>query len=167
MDEITRRLDRLRGNAADVSPTREENSRTIAQKNNEKFENQQIKQRQRELSKLPKETVNKRRSSTIFRLPDTPTSPLQEQGKYWHDVGENWLGNPASTISVPPAPTHPSSLFNYDQDFPPLSKQILSRNLPPIPPSRETSFLSPEGSVSLLRNKHLKLLKKEVKTLMN
>ena len=89
MDEITRRLDRLRGNAADISPTREENSRTIAQKNNEKFENQQIKQRQRELSKLPKETVNNRRSSTIFRLPDTPPSPLQEQGKYWHDVGEN------------------------------------------------------------------------------
>ena len=132
MDEITRRLDRFRGNTLDVSPynTREENSRIIPGKNNE----------------------NKRRSSINFRLPDTPPLTSQEQDEYWHDVGENWLGTPASTISGPPAPTQPTSLFNYDQDFPPLSKHILSKNLPPIRPSRETSFLSTEGSVSPLRN---------------
>ena len=45
------------------------------------------------------------------------------------------------------------SLFEYDRDFPPLSRKILSKHLPPITPSRETSFLSPEGSVSLLRNR--------------
>ena len=155
IDEITQRLDRLRGNTLDVSPynTREENSRIIARKNNEKFVNQQIKQRQRELSKLPKGIVNNRRSSINFRLPDTPPSTLQEQDEYWRDVEENWLGTPASTISGPPAPTQPTSLFDYDRDFPPLSKHILAKNLPPINQSRETSFLSPEGSSSPLRNK--------------
>ena len=102
---------------------------------------------------MPKGIVNKRRSSINLRLPDTPPLTPQEQDEYWHDVGENWLGTPASTISDPSAPTQPTSLFNYDQDFPPLSKHILSKNLPSVSPSRETSFLSPEGSVSPLRNK--------------
>ena len=54
IDEITQRLDRLCSNTLDASPynTREENYKIIARKNNEKFVNQQIKQRQRELSKL-------------------------------------------------------------------------------------------------------------------
>ena len=60
---------------------------------------------------------------------------------------------PASTTSGPPPPTQPTSLFDYDRDFPPLSKHILAKNLPPINQSRETSFLSPEGSSSPLRNK--------------
>ena len=49
MDEIDRRLDYLCGNSPDVSPynTREENSKIIARKNNEKFVNQQIRQRER------------------------------------------------------------------------------------------------------------------------
>ena len=125
----------------------------MLKKNNEKFVNQQIKQRQRELSKLPKGIVNNRRSSINFRLPDTPPSTLQEQDEYWRDVEENWLGTPASTISGPPAPTQPTSLFDYDRNFPPLSKHILAKNLLPINQSRETSFLSPEGSSSPLRNK--------------
>ena len=51
MDDIVRRLDYLRGNTPDVSPdnTREQNSRSIAQKNNGKFVNEQVKQRQREI----------------------------------------------------------------------------------------------------------------------
>ena len=63
MDYTVRRLDYLRGNAPDVSSynTREQNSRIIAQKTNEKFVNQQVKQRQREISKLPKGIVNKRK----------------------------------------------------------------------------------------------------------
>ena len=46
MDEIARRLDYLRVNMLDVSPdnTREQNSRIIGRKNNEKFVNQQVKQ---------------------------------------------------------------------------------------------------------------------------
>ena len=74
MDKITRRLDYLRGNTPDVSPynTREQNSKIIARKNNEKFVNQQIKQTQREISNLPKGIVNKRKSSMNFNFPDTP-----------------------------------------------------------------------------------------------
>ena len=115
--------------------------------------NQQIKQRQRELSKLPNGIVHNRRSTINFRLPDTPPSTLQEQDKYWPDVEENWVGTPVSTISGPPAPIQPTSLFDYDRDFPPLSKHILAKSLLPINQSRETSSLSPEGSSSPLRNK--------------
>ena len=52
MDDIVRRLDYLHSNTPDVPPynTREQNSRIIARKNNEKFVNQQAKQRQREIS---------------------------------------------------------------------------------------------------------------------
>ena len=74
MDDIARRLDYLRGNTPDFSPdnTPLQNSRAIAQKNNEKFVNQQIKKRQREIAKIPKGIVNKRKSSTNFNFPDTP-----------------------------------------------------------------------------------------------
>ena len=102
---------------------------------------------------MPKGIVNNRRSSINFRLPDAPPLTPQEQDEYWRDVGENWLGTPASAISSPPALTQPTSLFDYDSGFPPLSKHILAKNLPPINQSRETSFLSPEGSSSPLRNK--------------
>ena len=103
--------------------------------------------------KLPKGVVNNRRSSINFRLLDTLPYTPQEQDEYWRDVGENWLGTPASTICGPPAPNQPKSLFDYDRDFPPLSKDILPKNLLVINQSRETSFLSPEGSSSPLRNK--------------
>ena len=74
MDDIVRRLDYLRGNTPDVSPynAREQNSRIVAQNNNEKFVNQQIKQRQIEIFNLPKGTVNKGKSSMNFNFPETP-----------------------------------------------------------------------------------------------
>ena len=87
-----------------------------------------------------------------FNFPDTPPLTPQEQDDYWRDVEQNWLGTPASTISGLPQTT---SLFNYDRDFPPLSRHVLSKNLPPLPKtlaSRETSFLC-EESISHLRNK--------------
>ena len=91
VDEITHRLDHLRGNTPDVSPynTREQNSKIIARKNNEKFVNQQIKQTQREISNLPKGIVNKRKSSMNFNFPDTPPPLPQEQDDYWRDVEQN------------------------------------------------------------------------------
>ena len=84
MDEITRRLDYLCGYTPDVSPynTREQNSRIIARKNNENFINQQIKQRQREISNLPKGIVNKRKSNMNFNFPDMPPPTPQEQDSY-------------------------------------------------------------------------------------
>ena len=49
IDEIVRRLDFLRGNTPDVSPdnTMELNSRIIARKNQERFQNRQIKEREK------------------------------------------------------------------------------------------------------------------------
>ena len=104
MDKITRRLDYLRGNTPDVSPynTREQNSKIIVRKNNEKFVNQQIKQTQREISNFPKGIVNKRKSSMNFNFPHTPPRTPQEQDDYWREVEQNWFGTPAAPISGPP-----------------------------------------------------------------
>ena len=64
MEDIVRRLDILRGNTPDVSPANipAQNSRIIAQQNEERFRNRQI--REREISNIPKGIVNKRKSST-------------------------------------------------------------------------------------------------------
>ena len=64
----------------------QQNSRIIAQKNNEKFLNRQINQRQKELSKLPKGIIKNRRSTINFKLPDTPPSTPDD---YWADVDQN------------------------------------------------------------------------------
>ena len=151
MDEIARRLDYLRGNTPDVSPynTREQNSRIIARKNNEKFVNQQAKQRNREISNLPRGIVNKRKSSMNFNFPETPPQTPQDQGDdFWHDVKQNWFGTPAAPISGPAPP--PASLFDYNRDFPPFPMHLI---VPQTPEPRETSFLYPEGSDSPLRNR--------------
>ena len=150
MVEITRRLDYLRGNTPDVSPynTRKQNSKIIAWENDEKLVNQKIKQRQREISTLPKGIVNKRKSSMNFNFLDNPPPTPQEEDDYWRDVEQNWFGTAAAPITGPLA--QPASLFDYDQDFPPLSRQPIT---PQTPELRETSFLYPEGSVSPLRNK--------------
>ena len=92
MEEIQKRLDALRGNNPDVPPynTREQNSAVITRKNNKRFVNRLIKEREREISNLSKGIVKKRKSLN-FNFPDTP-------------------------------PQTPPPLFNYDIDFPPLSK---------------------------------------------
>ena len=61
MEDIVRRLDFLRGNTPDVSPdnTREQNSRIIARTNQERFQNRRIKEREKELSNIPKVIINK------------------------------------------------------------------------------------------------------------
>ena len=61
MDEIVRRLDLLRGNTLDVSPdnTMEQNSRIIARKNQRRFHNRWIKEREKELLNIPKGIINK------------------------------------------------------------------------------------------------------------
>ena len=63
MEDIVRRLDFLRENTPDVSPdnTREQNSRIIPQKNQGRFQNRQIKEREKELSNIPKGIINKRK----------------------------------------------------------------------------------------------------------
>ena len=63
MEDIVSRLDFLRGNTPDVSPdnTRDQNSRIIPQKNQGRFQNRQIKEREKELSNIPKRIINKRK----------------------------------------------------------------------------------------------------------
>ena len=72
MEDLVRRLDILRGNTPDVSPvnTPAQNSRIIARQNEERFQNRQIREREREISNIPKGIVNKRKSSTNFNFPD-------------------------------------------------------------------------------------------------
>ena len=53
MNEITRRLDKLRGNKNELSPynTPAQNSAIVAQQNNQKFLDRQMNQREREIKK--------------------------------------------------------------------------------------------------------------------
>ena len=130
MNDIVRWLDYFGGNTPDVSPdnTPLQNSRVVARKNNEKFLNKQIKERHcKEIAKIPKGIVNKRKSSTNFNFPDTPPQTPEE---YW-----------------PPAPPPP---FDYEKNFPPLSREPVEVTL--VEP-REISFLFSDGSLSPLRNK--------------
>ena len=105
MDDIVRRLDYLHGNTPDASPdnSREQNSRIIARKNNEKFANQQVKQRQRQISNLPKRIVDKIKSSMNFNFPETPPpTPQDQEEDYWHGFEQNWVGTPTpAPISGP------------------------------------------------------------------
>ena len=80
VDEIVRRLNWLRGNTPDVSPdkAREQNSQIIAWQNQERFQNRQIKEREREIKNIPKGIINKRKSSLNFNFPDTPPYTLPQ-----------------------------------------------------------------------------------------
>ena len=59
-DDTVRRLDILRGNTPDVSPdnTAAQNSGIIARKNQERFQNRQMKEREKGLSNIPKRIIN-------------------------------------------------------------------------------------------------------------
>ena len=157
MDEITRRLDKLRGNKNELSPynTPAQNSAIIAQQNNQKFLDRQMNQREREIKNMAKGIVKNRRSSINFELPQInsienykfPDTPPQTPDDYWSDIAQNWVGSPDLPISGPPRLSSPP-LFDYERDFPPLSKFV-----PKLPEPRETSFLFFDGSFSPLRNK--------------
>ena len=157
MDEITRRLDKLRGNKDEVSPynTPAQNSAITARQNNQKFLDWQMNQREREIKNTPKGIVKNRRSSINFQLPQInsikdykfPDTPPQTPDDYWSDVAQNWVGLPDLPISGPPRSCSPR-LFDYERDFPTLSKFVPQPSEP-----REISFLFSDGSVSPLRNK--------------
>ena len=87
-------------------------------------------------------------------MPDTP--PPSPYDLYWEGVAEEWIPNNAP-LSGPP-------LFDYPKDFPPLTRDIQSRNLPPIDltPTNQSFYPSPlppitsdsaEKSISPLRNR--------------
>ena len=60
MDEIVRRLNFLRRITPDVSldNTSEKNSRIIARQNQDRFQNRQIKEREREIKNIPKGIIH-------------------------------------------------------------------------------------------------------------
>ena len=123
--ELQKRLDRLLVN--DVSPhnTPEQNA------------NQQLRQREKELTNLPKGNVVRKtssiRSSLKFRLPETP--PATPFDDYWDDVANKWI----KSTSVSGLPEPP--LFNYEHDFPPLSRSVQKAHLPPLLPKQVYHFL--------------------------
>ena len=86
MDDIVKRLDFLQGNTYDVSPdnTPQQNSKIIAQKNQEKFQNRQIREREREIKNILKRIINKRNSRLNFNFPETPpyTLPGDDFSRY-------------------------------------------------------------------------------------
>ena len=148
VDDLQRRLDCLRGNIVSPHNTSEQNDKIIHRQNTEKFMKQQLRQREKELANLPKGNVRKKRMS--FKLPETPPeSPFDD---YWDGVANQWVKS--ASVSGPPEPP----LFDYDSDFPPLSRSVQKAHLLPITPKiplpplplntpRETSFLGAEGSV--------------------
>ena len=86
MDEIVRRLNYLRRITPDVSPdnTSEKNYRIIARQNQDRFQNRQIKEREREIKNIPKGIINKRKSNLNLNFPDTPlyTPPQNNFSRY-------------------------------------------------------------------------------------
>ena len=163
VDDLTKRLHKLRDNTNDVLPynTPEQNSRIIMKKNNEKFVNRQINQREKELKQIPKGIVNKRRSTINLKDLDTwkvsnyrfPETPPETPDCYWNDVDRNWISGDLGSSSLSGPPLLPpssssSSIFDYDRDFPPLPK------FTPEPlPLRETSFDKDLGTSSPSRAK--------------
>ena len=138
IDEITRRLNILRGNTPDVSPdnTREQNSRTIARQNQERFQNRQIRERERQIKNISKGIINKRKSSLNFNFRETPpyTPPRDNFSRYLQPTSSS-TPNQDNFLRY----LHPSSHFIKPQE------------------PRETSFLFSDGtkpeSLSPLRNK--------------
>ena len=134
MEDIVTRLVILRGNTPDVSPanTPAQFLVLLLEKNEERFQNSQIREREREISNIPKGIVNKGKSSTNSKFPDTSSPP-----------------------PLPPPPPSKKSKtqksnrreFDNDEDFPPPPDFF-----EPTTP-RETRFLFSVGSLSPLRNK--------------
>ena len=148
VDELQKRLDRLRGNNVSPHNTPEQNAKIIQRKSTEKFINEQLRQGEKELSNLPKGNVeNKRssiRSSLKFRLPETP--PATPFDDYWDDVADQWIKS--TSVSGPPEPP----LFNYERDFPPLFRNVQKAHLLPITPKTNLAP-PPSNNFSPLRNK--------------
>ena len=132
IDDIVRRLDILRGNTPDVSPdnTPAQNSRIIARQNQERFQNRQIRERERELSNIPKGIINKRKSSINFNFPDTPPqTPPQRSNKRKVDEDEEDFPPPPHFLE-PTGPRETSFLFS-DGSLSPLRNKL--PNIAPLP----------------------------------
>ena len=139
-EEIVRRLDLLRENTLHVSPdnTMEQNSRIIAWKNQERFQNRQIKEREKELLNIPKGIINKRKSIINFNFSDTPPyTPSEDFSRYLQPNVENDFSRyhqPSPHFLEPTEPRETSFLFsdgNQPESLSPLRNKL--RNITPLP----------------------------------
>ena len=125
MEDIVRKLDILPGNTPDVSPdnTPAQNSRIIARQNQERFQNRQIRERERELSNIPKGIINKRKSSINFNFPDAPPqTPPQRSNKKKVDEGEEDFPPPPHFLE--PTCPHETSVLFSDWRLSPLRSKL-------------------------------------------
>ena len=138
--EIVRRLELLRGNTLDVSleNTMEQNSRIIAWKNQEKFQDKRIKEREKELLNIPKGTINKRKSSINFNFPDMPPyTPSEDFSRYLQPNVENDFSRylqPSPHFLEPTKPQETSFLFsdgNQPESLSPFRNKL--QNIAPLP----------------------------------
>ena len=128
MEDIVRRLDILWRNAPDVSPdnTPAQNSRIIARQNQERLQNRQIKERQNEISNIPKGIINKRKSSINFNFPDTPP-PTPPQKSNRKDFDEDEEDFPPPPHFLEPTSLRKTSFLFFDGS---LSLDALRANFP-------------------------------------
>ena len=140
MDESVRRLDLLRGNTLDVSPdnTMEQNSRIIARKNQERFQNRWIKEREAELLNIPKGIINKRKSSINFNFPDTPPyTPSEDFSRSFNQMLKTIFHNTFNRLCISlNQRNHEKQIFlfsdgNQPKSLSPLRNKL--RNIAPLP----------------------------------
>ena len=132
MDDIVRRLDNLRENSLDVSPdnTPAQSSGIIPRQIQKRFQIRQIRQREREISNIPKGIINKRKSSINFNFPDTPPqTPFQRSNRREFDEDEEGFP-PAPHFLEPTSPREISFLFS-DGSLSPLRNKL--PNIAPLP----------------------------------
>ena len=147
MEEITRRLDFLRGNTTELSPnnTPELNSSIVAWQNEQTFQNRQIRQREKEIKNIPKGIIKKRKSSLNFNFPETPpyTPPREDDFSRYLRLSpiQNQDDNdflsylqPSQHILEPQEPRETSFLFS-DRTKPESLSPLRNRltNIAPLP----------------------------------
>ena len=143
MEEVTRRLNFLRGNTTELSPnnTPELNSSIIARQNAEKIQNRQIREREKEIKNIPKGIIKKRKSSLNFNFPGMPPYTPPREDDFSRYLCPSFASTPIQNQD--------------DNDF--LSYLKPSQHILEPQEPRETSFLFSDGtkpeSLSPLRNK--------------
>ena len=160
IDDIVRRSDILRRNTPDVSPDNNpaQNFRIIARQNQERFQNRQIRERERELPNIPKGIINKRKSSINFNFPDTPPqTPLRRSNRREKEAGEEDFPPPPHFLE-PTSPRETSFLIS-DGSLSPLKNKLL--NIAPLP-SKPTidNFARPIAQMTDEKNNTIAIMPK-------
>ena len=132
MDDIVRRLDNRRENSLDVSPdnTPAQSSGIIPRQIQKRFQIRQIRQREREISNIPKGIINKRKSSINFNFTD-PASQTPPQTSSRREFDEDEEDFPPPPHFLEPASPHETSFLFSDRSLSPLRNKL--PNIAPVP----------------------------------